>query len=172
MMAKYNERVNEQLLTHCQELSDEQLLANTHSFFPTIMAYWNHILFGDLIILGRLANNNIANLASNDFDRLPTAKSVHDVFCENMNDIILLRKQVDALINQYCDHLTNEACQSVISYQSTEGENITIKVGDITQHLFNHQTHHRGQLTCILSQLGVDYGCMDLPVLVREGSTV
>jgi uncharacterized damage-inducible protein DinB len=43
-------------------------------------------------------------------------------------------------------------------------------VADITQHIFNHQAHHRGQLTCVLSQFGVDYGCMDLPVVVTEGS--
>lgn len=49
-------------------------------------------------------------------------------------------------------------------------DTITKAVADITQHIFNHQTHHRGQLTCVLSQLGIDYGCMDLPVIVAEGS--
>ncbi len=61
-------------------------------------------------------------------------------------------------------------CEQCITYQTTEGEQLTKKVADVTQHLFNHQTHHRGQLTCVLSQLGVDYGCMDLPVIVAEGS--
>ena len=32
-------------------------------------------------------------------------------------------------------------------------------------HLFNHQTHHRGQLTTLLSQLGIDPGVTDLPML-------
>jgi uncharacterized damage-inducible protein DinB len=29
-------------------------------------------------------------------------------------------------------------------------------------HFFNHQTHHRGQLTALLSQCGKDYGVTDL----------
>jgi uncharacterized damage-inducible protein DinB len=33
----------------------------------------------------------------------------------------------------------------------------------LVTHLFNHQTHHRGQLTTLLSQLGYDPGVTDLP---------
>jgi uncharacterized damage-inducible protein DinB len=57
-----------------------------------------------------------------------------------------------------------------MTYHTTEGDEITKVAADVTQHLFNHQTHHRGQLTCILSQFDIDYGCMDLPVIVPEGS--
>lgn len=43
-------------------------------------------------------------------------------------------------------------------------------VADVTLHIFNQQTHHRDQLSCVLSQLGVDYACMDLPVIASESS--
>ncbi|WDE14247.1 DinB family protein [Thalassomonas haliotis] len=59
-----------------------------------------------------------------------------------------------------------------MSYSSTEGERINKCVADVCQYLFNHQSHHRGQLTCILSQLGINYACTDLPVLVPEGSAL
>ena len=32
----------------------------------------------------------------------------------------------------------------------------------LVTHFFNHQTHHRGQVTALLSQLGRDYGVTDL----------
>jgi uncharacterized damage-inducible protein DinB len=32
----------------------------------------------------------------------------------------------------------------------------------VVTHFFNHQTHHRGQLTTLLSQAGKDYGITDL----------
>ena len=35
----------------------------------------------------------------------------------------------------------------------------------VVLHFFNHQTHHRGQLTTLLSQAGVDYGVTDLFLL-------
>jgi len=170
MMAEYNSRMNKQLLVCCQQLPAKDLLKKTHSFFPNIIAYWNHLLFGDLILLGRLAENNISSIALSDFNRLPTPKTPHDIYHESLNDIIILREQVDALISLYCHDLTDAECEQTISYQTTEDENITKKVADVTQHLFNHQTHHRGQLTCLLSQLDIDYGCMDLPVVVGEGS--
>jgi len=170
MMAKYNKRINQQLITCCQSLSSDDLLKETDSFFSNIISYWNHILFGDLILLNRLAVNGISCLSETSLNGLPTPKSPHEIHHENFNDIMVLRNKVDVIITQYCESLSDLDCEKRITYQTTEGEMITKKVADITQHIFNHQTHHRGQLTCILSQLGVNYGCMDLPVIVSEGS--
>ncbi|MET0413733.1 MAG: DinB family protein, partial [Polyangiaceae bacterium] len=35
-------------------------------------------------------------------------------------------------------------------------------------HVFNHQTHHRGQVTTLLTQLGHDPGVTDLFAMLRE----
>jgi len=165
-MALYNKRINEQLLDKCLTMPSEQLQQATHSFFPTIISYWNHLLFGDLILLGRIASNNIAQLSPRDFADLPTPKSPHDIYCSQLSDIIKLRVKLDTILTNFCDRLTDQDCDKLISYTTTEGELISKPVAIVIQHIFNHQTHHRGQLTCIMSQFGVDYGCMDLPVIV------
>jgi len=170
MMSLYNQRINAQLLDCCLALPQNILEKETHSFFQDIISYWNHILFGDLILMGRLALNQVGELSPQDLSLFPTPKSPQDIYCSNLSDIAVLRKQADELIMQYCNHLTEEDCKKFITYKTTEGVSITKAVADVTQHLFNHQTHHRGQLTCVLSQFGVDYGCMDLPVIVSEGS--
>jgi len=170
MMSLYNQRMNSQLMGHCLTLSSDVLEQDTHSFFPNIVSYWNHILFGDLILMARLASNNIANLSSADFSEFPSPISPKDIYHGTLLDITSLRAQVDKLIIRYCDNLTEEDCDRFITYTTTEGVTITKAVADVTQHIFNHQAHHRGQLTCLLSQAGVDYGCMDLPVIVAEGS--
>ena len=54
MLSLYNQRMNEQLILCCHELSKDYLEKETHSFFPNIISYWNHLLFGDLILLKRL----------------------------------------------------------------------------------------------------------------------
>lgn len=169
-MSAYNQRINEQLMSSCTSLSNVELNQESHSFFSSIISYWNHILFGDLIMLKRLASNNISKITLDDFIGLPTPKSPKDIYYSEFTELVTLRRKVDVLINTYCDNLTDEACEKLVNYTSTEGKVITKVVADITQHLFNHQTHHRGQLTCVLSQLGVDYGCMDLPMIVPEGS--
>ncbi|MFT6969426.1 MAG: putative damage-inducible protein DinB [Cellvibrionaceae bacterium] len=170
MMSLYNQRMNTQLMGSCLLLPKELLEKQTHSFFPNIISYWNHILFGDLILIGRLALSEIAKLSPQDMTIYPTPKSPQDIYYHNLSDITATRKKLDELIVQYCLNLTEADCEKYITYTTTEGDLISMAVADITQHIFNHQAHHRGQLTCVLSQFGVDYGCMDLPVVVTEGS--
>ena len=170
MMSLYNQRMNIQLMAHCQRLSADILVQETHSFFPNIISYWNHILFGDLILIGRLAANKIAELSLQDLSAFPSPKSPDDIYQNNLADIALLRTRLDELIVRYCQNLTEDDCDKYITYTTTEGDSISKAVADVTQHIFNHQAHHRGQLTCVLSQFGIDYGCMDLPVIVFEGS--
>jgi len=170
MLSLYNHRINTQLIDSCMNLSTDILEKETHSFFSNIINYWNHILFGDLILMGRLALNDVAHLSSKDMTKFPIPNSPQDIYHNNLSDIAILRTKVDALIIQFCKNLTDDDCEKLITYTTTERKLITIAVADVMQHIFNHQTHHRGQLTCILSQLGVDYGCMDLPVIVSEGS--
>jgi uncharacterized damage-inducible protein DinB len=168
MMALYNQRINEQLLNCCLLLPNEVLEKETHSFFSNIVSYWNHLLFGDLILLGRLGLNEVAQLSPSDFLSFPSPKSPQDTYFRNLEDIVVTRKELDELIIQYCNNLTAEECEGFISYKTTEGELVTKEISIITQHIFNHQTHHRGQLTCVLSQFGVDYGSMDLPVIINK----
>lgn len=170
MMAHYNQRVNRQLMALCLTLPEEKLKQQTNSFFPNVLSYWNHILFGDLILLGRMASLEVAGLSPELFDTLPTPKSPTDIYSESISELAELRERVDVLILNYCTNLSEQNCAAMLSYTTTEGQNVTKAVADVIQHMFNHQTHHRGQLTCILSQFGLDYGCMDLPVVVSEGS--
>ena len=169
-MSLYNKRMNKQLMDCCLALPIDILEKETNSFFPNIISYWNHILFGDLILLVRLASNEIGQLKIKDLDKLPSPKSPQDIYHKQLPKIASLRQQVDELIHYYCANLTEDDCEKFITYTTTEGVSITRAVADVTQHIFNHQTHHRGQLTCVLSQFGVEYGCMDLPVIVSEGS--
>lgn len=161
MLALYNQRMNQQLLTVCEPLSVEQLHQQTQSFFPSVMAHWSHILFADLIMLQRLVDNDLVNVDPAVLKTLPKSKSVNDQFVSNMDELKSLRVVID---------LTDLDCSKIVRYTTTEGRLIERKTGEFYQHIFNHQTHHRGQLTCVLSQLGLDFGCTDLPVIVPEGS--
>ncbi|WP_260618843.1 DinB family protein [Pseudoxanthomonas mexicana] len=49
-----------------------------------------------------------------------------------------------------------------------EGATFTRSVEGLLTHLFNHQTHHRGQVTTLLSQAGVDVGVTDLLALLPD----
>jgi len=164
----YNQRMNQQLLICCQQLSQTQCEQETGSFFPNVIAYWNHLLFGDLILIRRIIANKIAGLSLSLLDGLPIATSTSDCYCSTIDEVIELRTKVDIIIEQVINALSENDISKLIHYKTTEGDEVSARVSDILQHMFNHQTHHRGQLTCVLSQLGINFGCTDLPVLVSE----
>ncbi|MGF1704720.1 DinB family protein [Enterovibrio baiacu] len=172
MMARYNQRINQQLLTVCGTLTHEQLTEDTHSFFPSILDYWNHILFGDLIMLQRLAACHVAGLSTSTLEGLPVSKGIHDTFATHFDTLVPLRQRVDHVILEMVENLTDDVTSQPFHYTNTEGVKLTKLVGEYCQHLFNHQTHHRGQLTCLLSLRGLDYGCMDLPIIVPGGGAL
>ncbi|WP_318455264.1 DinB family protein [Photobacterium leiognathi] len=170
MLAHYNQRMNNQLLSACQQLTDEQLHQNTNAFFPSVMAHWNHILFGDLIMLRRLIANNIVEIDADVLQQLPVAKKINDTFVTTMDELSVLRGLVDTVYIEITQAFTPSTCGEIVKYTTTAGQLIERNVGEFCQHIFNHQTHHRGQLTCILSQFNVDFGCTDLPIVVPEGA--
>ncbi|KAB2826470.1 DinB family protein [Aliivibrio finisterrensis] len=170
MLASYNQRMNKQLLGVCNELTHEQLHQNTDSFFPTIMAHWNHILFGDLIMLQRLVANDLVSVDATVLEKLPVSKSVSDIFASDLNELSELREFIDSIYIDITNQFSADSCNQIVRYRTTEGQVIERTVGEFCQHVFNHQTHHRGQLTCLLSQFGLDFGCTDLPMIVPEGA--
>ncbi|MDC5852912.1 DinB family protein [Vibrio europaeus] len=171
MLALYNQRMNQQLLSVCEQLSPQRLNQETHSFFPSVMAHWNHILFSDLIMLQRLVTNQIHVLEPQQVETLPTAKAINDTFVTNLEELKRLRSLVDQIYIDMTKNFTADTCKEIVVYTTTEGGEMRRNVGEFCQHIFNHQTHHRGQLTAILAQLGCDFGCTDLPVIVPEGSS-
>lgn len=168
MMACYNQRMNLQLLSACSKLTQEQWQHDTQSFFPSVMHYWNHLLFGDLIMLSRIANS-LPNLVDPELlQPLPKATAVDNIFASSLQEIMNLRKAVDRVIAELASNLNDSDYSLTIEYTTTEGQQMSKKLGAYVTHLFNHQTHHRGQLSCVLSQFGIDYGCTDLPVIAGE----
>ncbi|GAB7219595.1 DinB family protein [Vibrio comitans] len=168
ILALYNQRMNDKLMEVCNQLTYGQLHQNTNSFFPTVMAHWNHILFGDLIMLQRLVANNLVSIDTKELNQLPTSKSTSDIFVSDLSELVKLRKTVDLIYIDITNQFTADSYNQLVRYTTTEEQVIERTVGEFCQHLFNHQTHHRGQLTCLLSQFDLDFGCTDLPVIVPE----
>ena len=56
--------------------------------------------------------------------------------------------------------------KSSICYTNSSGDQFVKNLAHVLQHLFNHQTHHRGQITTLLSQSGIDVGSTDMIMLI------
>jgi len=60
--------------------------------------------------------------------------------------------------------LTPEILESDLAYSRSTGQSMVAPFWHVISHLFNHQTHHRGQVTTLLSQLGRDPGVTDFMI--------
>ncbi len=150
LMAQYNLRMNAQVYAAASQLSAEDLAQDMGAFFKSILGTLNHILVGDLFWLNRFALLHGAD--SNKFSSIKTLKTF----------------PLDLVIQEW---LTKDAChedfKQDLTYHNSKGEGASRDFGELVAHLFNHQTHHRGQVSTLLSQKGIDVGgtdfLMDIP---------
>lgn len=157
--ARYNAWINQSLLEASLSLSSAQQSQDQHVFFKSITGSWNHIMVGDLLWLNRLAM--IFPILDDAMDQWPKPNALNQVLYRQLEDLAEPRQQLDELMIQWCDFLRESDCEDRLQYHNSQDELQVKPLPDVMQHLFNHQTHHRGQITALLSQLGVDYGATD-----------
>ncbi len=75
------------------------------------------------------------------------------------------RELLDRTIIDWADNLTPAWLETELHYTNSSGVTRTLPHWLLVTHMFNHQTHHRGQLTTLLNQMGYDAGVTDLPAM-------
>jgi uncharacterized damage-inducible protein DinB len=159
-LARYNAWANGRIYTAAAELSDAERKAKRPSFFGSIHATLNHILVGDRIWLSRLAGSphGIAALDQElygDFEELRAARVTEDerliAIVESYDEADLARK---------------------LAYRNMAGEEKCIPMAQVLGHLFNHQTHHRGQIHGLLSATSIAPPSLDMIQLDWEETAV
>jgi len=157
--ARYNAWINQSLLEASLSVSVKEQNKDLNVFFSSLTGSWNHILVGDLLWLNRLAK--IFPILDDQMDKWPKPTQLNQVLFSDLKELAEQRQKLDELIIQWCDFLRESDCEDRLQYHNSQEELQVRPLPDVLQHLFNHQTHHRGQITALLSQLGVDYGTTD-----------
>lgn len=168
LMATYNRWINEQVYKAARQLPNDVLVQDKGAFFNSILGTLNHIMVGDLIWLQRFAEHPSHFLSLDDI-RLMTGPATLDTML--FNDIAKLqeaRVKVDDCIYDFVIELTDTVLSSSLDYYNTQGEAQSRPLAQLIQHFFNHQTHHRGQVTTLLSQSGIDVGVTDLLACIPQ----
>jgi uncharacterized damage-inducible protein DinB len=84
------------------------------------------------------------------------------------DELLARRKMLDAAIRDWAAELTEADLNHVLSYKNMQGVSARKSFAGLLVHFFNHQTHHRGQATTLLSQAGVDVGVTDFLALLPD----
>ncbi len=166
-LSLYNQAMNRKLYGLAAQLSDEGRKRERGAFFGSIHGTFNHLLLGDRIWLARLTGDE-ARFASKDQSGAPIPfRSMGQELCASFEDLTRERERTDADIISVISALTEADLLRDMSYQRA-GAKVTHVLWWALTHFFNHQTHHRGQVTTLLSQAGVDPGVTDLIAMLRE----
>ena len=155
-MARYNSWQNENLYGAADTVSDAERRRARGAFFGSIHATLNHLLWGDRIWMSRLAGT------AKPEGGIPQSVSLY----EDWNDLKRERAAFDAVIVDWADRLEDASLEGDLAYFSGAIKaDLRKPKWLLVTHMFNHQTHHRGQVHCMLTQAGSKPGDTDLPLL-------
>jgi uncharacterized damage-inducible protein DinB len=156
LLSKYNTQANAQMMGVVEKLTAEQLIKDVKSFYGSIIGLLNHILVSDVMWLKRFRKSYpdlaVINPKLPDF-RMEGWK---DIIWPSLAELKPIRTAVDEATEQACDLLTEKQYASVIEYKNWDGKMLQKPLWLVLIHMFNHQTHNRGQIALILDQMGVE----------------
>ena len=158
MLAQYNGWANQRLYRACRALSEEAYHDRREAaFFGSIHGTLNHILLGDRVWFDRVEGKRTGGISSLD-----------QILHRDFTSLAAARAAEDARIIGIAGGLTTARLGETLEYDSVAGERHRTRLDRVLTHVFNHQTHHRGQTHGLLSQAGEEPPPLDLIYCLRE----
>jgi len=152
----YTRWANAQVLDAVAALPPESFVRKIPSSFPSLRDTLVHVLSAEWIWLERW--KGVSPKAMLDAASFPTPEALRARWRE-------IERERDAFLAD----LPDDALARVVSYVNTKGETWKYPLGHMMQHVVNHSTYHRGQVTTMLRQLGATPPWTDLLVFEDEG---
>ena len=157
-LARYNRWQNENLYAVADRLSDGERRRERGAFFGSIHATLNHLLWADRIWMSRLAGSPRPE------GGIPESVATYSEW----NDLKRERAAFDTVIVDWADRLDPASLEGDLTWFSGAIKAELRKPRWLlVTHMFNHQTHHRGQVHCLLTQAGGKPGDTDLFIMPR-----
>lgn len=159
-MARYNAWQNRQLTEILTGVDDDVLRADRGAFFGSIMATLNHILWGDTIWMSRFTS-------AVKPPAVPAAQ--HKDFTPTFAVWSAERFRMDGAIRMWADTLRTLDLKGELAwYSGTLKKDMCAPLDVCVVQLFNHQTHHRGQVHAMMTAAGLDAPVTDLPFMPED----
>jgi len=146
MMAAYNAEMNRRLYAAAARLPDEDRKCDRGAFWGSIHGTFAHLLWADRIWMSRFTSDVAAPAGG-----IPGSVALYpdwDALKRERNDF-------DATMTGWADKLDPAWLASDLTwYSGAAKRELTKPKWLLVTHMFNHQTHHRGQVHCMLTQAG------------------
>lgn len=153
-MARYNRWMNGKVYACCAGLPDAERKRDVGAFFRSIHGTLNHLLLADRVWMGRFTARPFR------------PRSLDQELYADFDELRRERIATDDAIDAWAGSLSAGSLAATLEYTSVVNPAThRFPLGIAAAHFFNHQTHHRGQVTTLLFQRGIDPGVTDLIAL-------
>jgi uncharacterized damage-inducible protein DinB len=151
-MAAYNSWMNGKIYDAAERLPAEEIARDRGAFFKSVLGTLNHLLYADLVWIGRFRDGR-ARIGD------PSLLMLH----EKLSDLRQARSALDREIESWAATVDEAWLTRPFTFTTLKGDaHFTFPAFILVMHLFNHQIHHRGQVTTLLTQAGEDVGVTDI----------
>ncbi|SFG77810.1 DinB family protein [Neptunomonas qingdaonensis] len=169
LMATYNQRLNVQVYRASTGLTAAELEEDLGAFFKSILGSLNHLLVADLLWLSRFAKHSLRYQSLTGLNVYPKPSALDEQLYDTLDACWIVRKDLDGIIQEW---LSNEVLQEDLdrdlTYTNSKGVVSSRNFAELLSHFFNHQTHHRGQLSALLYRKGLDIGVTDFLIDIPD----
>ena len=155
LLANFNTWANTKIFSSCKKLDDTEYKKDRKAFFSSIHGTLNHLLVVDGAYISRIEGKN------------HDLKSLDQILYENLFQLEEARIKEDKRLVDLVNNLSKESINKEITYKGFETGNQTYTINLVLITLFNHQTHHRGQIHNMLSQAGIKPPQIDIPDFLK-----
>ncbi len=156
-MAAYNAEVNRRWFAAADTLTDAQRRADRGVFFGSFHATMCHLVWADMTWMHRFA----------DWPAPVVRSEYGPTMIETWSELKATRIDLDSRIDAWAEALTQDWLDIDLAWFSgSQQREMVIPRGLLVTHMFNHQTHHRGQAHAILTGFGAKTGDTDLPFVL------
>jgi len=170
LFSEHNILMNQRIYDSASKLSASELNENRGAFFKSVLGTLNHILIGDIIWLQRFTSHSSSKQALSYISSLEKPKSLDSILYPEFDQLCLEREKVDSVIKRWINALSESDLEDSVRYKNMAGEESNKTYSSLISHLFLHQVHHRGQVSVLLSQYGLDFGDTDLIEIIANNS--
>jgi uncharacterized damage-inducible protein DinB len=158
-LARYNVWAAKRLLKACEPLTDEQYRRDVGLFFKSIHGTLNHLLVGEHLLWYPRFAKGISPKLTLDMEAEPDRDRLAQALRGGAANWLTL-----------IESLPVERFEGKLSYTTTNGQAVSLPFAATLNHVFNHSTHHRGQITAALTMLGQPCPVLDLVYMLVEES--
>jgi uncharacterized damage-inducible protein DinB len=156
-LARYNAWATARLFVHVDDLSDADYRRDAGLFFRSVHGTLNHLLVGEHLLWRRRFEDGVSPRLALDSEVEP--------------DRVRLRERLlsgSAVWAPLIARWSDDRLAGVLAYTSTSGRALRLPFAATLAHVFNHGTHHRGQVTAALTAMGRRCPEIDLVWMLQE----